>query len=111
MSSSRLVKVDLPVDFLREYKDINSIRLRELLYKSIDKVVSDGKLDLSIIDISNLVNVGNINLTTSFSFVLSDEYMEKLKYISNFLQLFTRNKLASILIVNEIQESKNQYTK
>ena len=53
---SRLVRVDLPVNFLQEYKDINSNRLREFLYNSIDKIVQNDKLDLSSIDISNLVN-------------------------------------------------------
>lgn len=108
---SRLVRVDLPVNFLQEYKDINSNRLREFLYNSIDKIVQNDKLDLSSIDISNLVNEKDTNLTTTFSFVLSDKYSEKLTYISNFLQLFSKNKIAGILIVNEIQENRNQYSK
>jgi len=108
---SRLVRVDLPVNFLQEYKDINSNRLREFLYNSIDKIVQNDKLDLSSIDISNLVNEKDTNLTTTFSFVLSDKYSEKLNYISNFLQLFSKNKIAGILIVNEIQENRNQYSK
>ena len=108
---SRLVRVDLPVNFLQEYKDINSNRLREFLYNSIDKIVQNDKLDLSSIDISNLVNEKDTNLTTTFSFVLSDKYSEKLNYISNFLQLFSKNKIAGILIVNEIQESRNKYSK
>jgi hypothetical protein len=105
---SRLVRVDLPVNFLQEYKDINSNRLREFLYNSIDKIVQNDKLDLSSIDISNLVNEKDTNLTTTFSFVLSDKYSEKLNYISNFLQLFSKNKIAGILIVNEIQEYSKQ---
>ena len=105
---SRLVRVDLPVNFLQEYKDINSNRLREFLYNSIDKIVQNDKLDLSSIDISNLVNEKDTNLTTTFSFVLSDKYSEKLNYISNFLQLFSKNKIAGILIVNEIQENSKQ---
>lgn len=108
---SRLVRVDLPVNFLQEYKDINSNRLREFLYNSIDKIVQNDKLDLSSIDITNLVNEKDTNLTTTFSFVLSDKYSEKLNYISNFLQLFSKNKIAGILIVNEIQENRNQYSK
>ena len=108
---SRLVRVDLPVNFLQEYKDINSNRLREFLYNSIDKIVQNDKLDLSSIDITNLVNEKDTNLTTTFSFILSDEYSEKLNYISNFLQLFSKNKIAGILIVNEIQENRNQYSK
>ena len=108
---SRLVRVDLPVNFLQEYKDINSNRLREFLYNSIDQIVQNDKLDLSSIDISNLVNEKDTNLTTTFSFVLSDKYSEKLTYISNFLQLFSKNKIAGILIVNEIQENRNQYSK
>ena len=108
---SRLVRVDLPVNFLQEYKDINSNRLREFLYNSIDKIVQNDKLDLSSIDISNLVNEKDTNLTTTFLFVLSDKYSEKLNYISNFLQLFSKNKIAGILIVNEIQESRNKYSK
>ena len=108
---SRLVRVDLPVNFLQEYKDINSNRLREFLYNSIDKIVQNDKLDLSSIDISNLVNEKDTNLTTTFSFVLSDKYSEKLNYIPNFLQLFSKNKIAGILIVNEIQENRNQYSK
>lgn len=108
---SRLVRVDLPVNFLQEYKDINSNRLREFLYNSIDKIVQNDKLDLSSIDISNLINEKDTNLTTTFSFVLSDKYSEKLNYISNFLQLFSKNKIAGILIVNEIQENRNQYSK
>ncbi|RKW48287.1 MAG: hypothetical protein D8H95_22580, partial [Lachnospiraceae bacterium] len=59
----------------------------------------------------NLVNEKDTNLTTTFSFVLSDKYSEKLNYISNFLQLFSKNKIAGILIVNEIQENRNQYSK
>lgn len=108
---SRLVRVDLPVNFLQEYKDINSNRLREFLYNSIDKIVQNDKLDLSSIDISNLINEKDTNLTTTFSFLLSDKYSEKLNYISNFLQLFSKNKIAGILIVNEIQENRNQYSK